>query len=169
MYKGQMYTVTFDEKPTQKEAMQAMAEKLDSNDSICNTPITFQTACDEFFKIKGNVLSPSTQNSYMSILRNLSDEFKNLRLSDIKQTDIQKEINNYSVSRSPKTTANANGFIISVLGTFRPNTVFHITLPQKEKKEPYIPTSEGSLNNFREGCQTKYYIHYYWPARTPAK
>ena len=99
MYKGQMYTVTFDEKPTQKEAMQAMAEKLDSNGSICNTPTTFQTACDEFFKIKGNVLSPSTQNSYMSILRNLSDEFKNLRLSDIKQTDIQKEINNYSVSR----------------------------------------------------------------------
>ena len=29
MYKGQMYTVVFDEKPTQKEAMQAMAAELD--------------------------------------------------------------------------------------------------------------------------------------------
>lgn len=30
MYKGQMYTVVFDEKPTQKEALQAISEKLDS-------------------------------------------------------------------------------------------------------------------------------------------
>lgn len=29
MYKGQMYAVVFDEKPTQKEAMQAMAAELD--------------------------------------------------------------------------------------------------------------------------------------------
>ena len=28
MYKGQMYTVSFDHKPTQKEAMLAMAEEL---------------------------------------------------------------------------------------------------------------------------------------------
>lgn len=158
MYNGQMYTVVFDEKPTQKEAMQAMTEKLNNSDSVCRTPTTFQTACDEFFKIKGNVLSPSTQNSYMSILRNLSDEFKNMRLSDIKQIDIQKEINNYSASRSPKTTANANGFILSVLGTFRPNTIFHITLPQKEKKETYIPTSEEVKLVLEKASTTKYYI-----------
>ena len=29
MYKGQMYTVAFDHKPTQKEAMQTMAAELD--------------------------------------------------------------------------------------------------------------------------------------------
>ena len=29
MYKGQMYTVVFNEKPTQKEAMQAMAAEPD--------------------------------------------------------------------------------------------------------------------------------------------
>lgn len=29
MYKGQMYTVTFDYNPTQKEAIQAMAAELD--------------------------------------------------------------------------------------------------------------------------------------------
>ena len=37
MYKGQMYTVVFDEKPTQKEALQAMSEKLDSVPS--NQPV----------------------------------------------------------------------------------------------------------------------------------
>jgi len=29
MYKGQTYAITFDHKPTQKEALQAMAEELD--------------------------------------------------------------------------------------------------------------------------------------------
>lgn len=158
MYKGKMYSVVFDEKPTQKEAIQAMAEKLNSIVLPAHTPITFQSACDEFFRIKGNVLSPSTKNGYMSILRNLSDEFKGLRLSDIKQTDIQKEINNYSASRSPKTTSNANGFILSVISTFRPDVTFHITLPQKEKKEPYIPTSEEVKLILQKSAGTKYYI-----------
>ena len=94
----------------------------------------------------------------MSIFRNLSDEFKSLRLSDIKQTDIQKEINDYSVSRSPKTTANANGFILSVMETFRPDAVFHITLPQKEKKEPYIPTRGEVKLILEKATGTKYYI-----------
>ncbi len=158
MYKGQMYTVVFDEKPTQKEALQAISEKLDSVPPASTIPTTFQSACDEFFRIKGNVLSPSTKNGYMSIFRNLSDEFKSLRLSDIKQTDIQKEINDYSVSRSPKTTANANGFILSVMETFRPDAVFHITLPQKEKKEPYIPTSGEVKLILEKATGTKYYI-----------
>jgi len=56
MYKGQMYTVVFDEKPTQKEALRAISEKLDSVPPASTIPTTFQSACDEFFRIKGNVL-----------------------------------------------------------------------------------------------------------------
>lgn len=158
MYKGKMYTVIFDYKPTQKEALKALAEKMDSNASTLQSPITFKTACDEFFRIKSNILSPSTKNGYMSILKNLSDEFKSLRLSDIEQSDIQKEINDYSSTRSPKTTANANGFILSVIGTFRPDVTFNITLPQKVKKEPYIPTDEEVKAILNKAKGTKYEI-----------
>ena len=41
-----------------------------------------------FSESKVKMFSPFTKNSYMSIFRNLSNEFKSLRLSDIKQTDI---------------------------------------------------------------------------------
>ena len=157
MYKGQTYSAVFDYKPTQKEALQALSDAMDSV-SVPSSPMTFNRACDEFFKIKGNVLSPSTKNGYMSILRNLSDEFKELRLSDIEQSDVQKEINSYASSRSPKSTANANGFILSVIGAFRPNASFNITLPQREKKEPYIPTNEEVRLILEKSEGTKYHV-----------
>ena len=49
-------------------------------------------------------------------------------------------------------------FLVPPLGTFRPHTVFHITLPQKEKKEPYIPTSEEVKLILKKAAKTKYYI-----------
>lgn len=44
MYKGKMYTVIFDYKPTQKEAMQAMAEELDKVSSTKGERLTFEKA-----------------------------------------------------------------------------------------------------------------------------
>lgn len=51
MYKGQMYTVVFDEKPTQKEAMQAMAAELDKIKSK-KYHLTFAEAAQQYTEIK---------------------------------------------------------------------------------------------------------------------
>ena len=141
MYKGKTYTIITDYKPSQKEAMQLMAAELDRVQTK-KVYMTFETAALEYMEIKGNVLSPSTIKAYMSCLRNVSESFKALRVSQIGQEDVQKEINKYSVGRSPKTVRNQHGFISAVLDMYRPDLTLKTTLPQKIKHNDYIPTSE---------------------------
>ena len=126
MYKGQMYTVTFDTKPTQKEAVQAMAAELDKVQKK-RTSMTFQDAAEDYIASKRNVLSPSTIRGYKSCMGSLSKKLTEENVYDITALDIQSEINHL-------------GFISAVLGVFYPNLKLCTSLPQKVKNEPYIPS-----------------------------
>ena len=117
MYKGQMYTVTFDHKPTQKEAMQAIAKELDKVQQKYKS-MTFKTAGEEYIESKRNVLSPSTLRLYKVTINNISDKFKSMNIYDIAMVDIQAEVNRLAKEHSPKTVRNYHGFISAVLGTF---------------------------------------------------
>ena len=141
MYKGQMYTVVFNEKPTQKEAMQAMAAEPDKIKSK-KYHLTFTEAAQQYTETKEHVLSPKTVKEYLEIPSRLTDDFTNKPIYDITQIDIQKEINILAKTLAPKTIRNYHGFISSVLGMFRPEMNISTTLPQKIKNEPYIPTDE---------------------------
>ena len=55
---------------------------------------------------------------------------------------MQKEINDYTVGHSPKSTANLHGFISAILGIYRPNLILHTTLPQKVKYEAVTPSED---------------------------
>ena len=158
MYQGQSYTVTFDHKPSQKEVMQAIASEMDKIQTDSKTRMTFATAAEKYIASKSNVLSPSTIGGYHSIIRNLSDKFKGFYVNDITGIHIQKEINDYSVGRSPKTVRNAHGFISAVLGTFCPNTVISTTLPQKVKTQEYIPSDEDVKRILAKAKGTNYEI-----------
>jgi integrase len=99
-------------------------------------------ASERYISEKSNILSPSTIKGYESVLRSLSERFRNNNISDITSLEVQSEINTYAKTHSPKSTRNVHGFISSVLGMFCPNTVLNTTLPQKEVKKPYIPSDE---------------------------
>jgi integrase len=150
MYKGVPYSVVVDHKPTQKEAIQLMAEAMekDKTDGVAgnsgknNNKMDFQAAAEKFLETNSNVFSPSTIPNYRSILRNLSDDFKALCVKDITGVDVQEEINKYSVGRAPKTVRNAHGFILSVLGMFQPDLNISTNLPKKRKTKYYIPSDE---------------------------
>ena len=68
MYKGQMYTVSFDHKPTQKEAMLEMAKELEKVQEKHNR-MDFNSAANEYIESKRNVLSPSTIRGYYTIMQ----------------------------------------------------------------------------------------------------
>lgn len=157
MYKGQMYTVTFDYKPTQKEAMQAMVKELDRVQQK-NKKMTFGAAGEEYIKAKKNVLSPTTIKGYNSAMKTISGAFRDLNIHDITALDIQAEINRLSESRSPKTVRNYHGFISAVLGTFCPSLKIYTTLPQKVKSEPYIPSDEDVRKILESAKGTEYEI-----------
>lgn len=141
MYKGKTYAVTFDGKPTQKEAMLAMAKKLEEIKEN-RRPMTFGEAVAGYADMKKNVLSPRTVKEYIEIGNRLPEWFKKITLSDIEQIDINRLINELSKDKSPKTVRNYHGFVSAVLGTYRPGMKICTKLPQKVKNEPYIPSRE---------------------------
>lgn len=157
MYKGKMYSVVTDYKPTQKEAIQLMSEELDKVRGG-NSDKKFKDAAEEYLNMKSNVLSPSTINGYRSLLRQYSDKFMDANILDMKHGDIQTEINSLANGRSPKTVRNLHGFISSVLGVFRPELKIYTTLPQKVKNEPYIPSDEDVEKVLKYANGTKYEI-----------
>jgi integrase len=157
MYNGQTYTVLFEHKPTQKEAMQAMAAELDRVQEKRRS-MTFQAAAEQYIESKRNVLSPSTVRGYYGVIRLFPKEFLEKNLSDITALDVQAEINRMAGRCSPKTVRNHHGFISAVLGTFRPNLVLNTTLPPKIKNEPYIPSDEDIRRILAYAKGTEYEI-----------
>lgn len=141
MYKGKMYTVSFDHKPTQKEAMTAMTDELNKV-RTAHTQMTFQRAAESYVDMKRNVLSPRTIKEYSENVNRFPEWFRKLPVSDITQIEVNRLVNEISVGRSPKTVRNYHGFLTAVLGTFYPNLKISTTLPQKVKSEPYTPSQE---------------------------
>ena len=156
-YKGQVYTVVFDGKPTQKEAMQAMAKELDKVQGK-QTSLTFRAAANEYIGTKRNILSPTTIRGYNSALKTISTKFQDIKIHDITALDIQVEINQLAKDHSPKTVRNYHGFISAVLGTFCPNLRISTTLPQKVKNEPYIPSDDDVRRILEYAKGTEYEI-----------
>lgn len=157
-YKGKTYTVTTDYKPTQKEALRLMADELERIQTR-KTRRSFEAAALDYMDIKKNVLSPSTLKGYAQILNQISDHFKAMRLSDIEQDDVQREINAFSPTHSPKTVRNYHGFISAVLALYRPDMVLKTTLPQKIKRdEDYIPTFDDVSRVIEALSGTEYEI-----------
>ncbi len=157
MYKGQMYTVAFDHKPTQKEAMQAMAAELDKVQEK-HKSMDFRAAAGEYIESKRNVLSPTTIRGYNSAMKTISKKFQDINVHDITALDIQTEVNRLTKEHSPKTVRNYHGFISAVLGTFCPNLKINTTLPQKLKNEPYIPSDEDIKRILECAKDTEYEI-----------
>ena len=151
---GKRVPVMFDHKPTQAEILRALSGIADT------TPVkgSFQTCAVSYMGSKSNVISPSTMRGYESILRNIPDNFKRRKVSQITQADIQAVINDYASGHSPKSTRNAHGFIVAVLKQFRPQMYINTTLPQTIPNEGYIPT-ENDIKQILEASKgTRYHI-----------
>lgn len=159
-YKGKLYMVSVDYKPTHKDAQRLIDEKINQNDFSPKTGMTMKSASNAYIALKNNILSPSSIRGYRSIMKNLSEEFMNTKLSDIAPWDVQKEINDYSVSHSPKSTRNAHGFISAVLRTYKPSMTLNTALPQKVKYEPYTPSEDEVKRILDEVKGTDYEIAY---------
>lgn len=157
MYKGETYSLVFDHKPTQKEALQAMSAELDKVKTKYDR-LTFQGAAKEYVEMKRNVLSPKTIKEYIGMAERLPEWFRNLPLADITQVDINRVVNELSKNKSPKTVRNAHGLISAILGTFRPELKIYTKLPQKVKSEPYTPSQEDVRAILESAKGTEYEV-----------
>lgn len=140
-FNGKRITVVVPYKPTQKEAMQLIAEKCnDTHDK--HKRMSFADGCRQYASDKENILSPRTIREYLLYINRLPKWFTSKDIYLIDQLDVQRCINELAQDKAPKTVYTLHGFISAVLKHFRPNTILNTTLPQKRKIEPNIPIED---------------------------
>lgn len=140
---GKTIRITFDHKPTENEITLALVKKAkDIPVTSKSVKKSFAMCCESYISSKSQVLSPSTIKAYRSIINAISPDLMAMSIDDIEQLNVQQEVNRYAENHTPKTTNNFSSFILTVISMFKPDTVMRISLPQKIKKEPYIPTDD---------------------------
>ncbi|WP_394526481.1 site-specific integrase [Lacrimispora sp. JR3] len=106
-----------------------------------NTGMTLQEALDQYCILKSNVLSPSTLREYKRMIKSYYTSLISLKITKISTVQIQRWINNFSDSHSPKTTRNAFGLLSSTLTMFKcTNVLTDITMPQTIVPNLYTPS-----------------------------
>lgn len=158
LYQGTRYTISVDHCPTKREAQELINKRIHEGQVSTDATDTFNTAAERYMELKSNILSPSTINGYKTLLRGLSDRFKATKLTNIDGIVVQKEINDYSATHSPKSTRNAHGFISAVLGVYKPNLTLRTSLPQKAKFEPKTPSEEDIKKIIEASAGSRYEV-----------
>lgn len=158
MHNGIRYRISLDYKPSKKEAEMLISEKIGTSSPTGSRQDTFEKSAEKYIIIKSNVLSPSTIRGYRTIIKSLSESFKHTKTCEVSQELIQKEINDYSVEHSAKSTINLHGFISAVLGVYNPSMKISTTLPQKRKYEAVTPSEEDIKTILNDVAGTKYEV-----------
>ncbi len=128
--------------PTKKEAeMQAALLLMEKEKAQNDTSL--EVACHAYIESKRHVLSPSTESEYEKMISRSFSSILHYRLDDITLKVIQSWVNKRAAKCSRKTIENELHFLGSVL---KQNGIYihseQLTLPQKKKIEPHMPSAE---------------------------
>lgn len=160
MYKGHLYRKTLPFKPTQKEAVVIMAELLEEKDEKKDAA-TVGVFLDKYLdscRSRSKSLSPATIRGYGSIVRNISEGFKELRFFDVSEEDVKKELKKYEKTHSVKSTKNLKGFLNMVFAEYRPKFSFSYSFKTEEPRAEYEPTTEDIKRILEEVSGTEYEV-----------
>ena len=103
--------------------------------------------------------SPNVVKLYHDYINSVLPKwFLDIKMNEITQVQIQTVINDYSKDHKPKTVRNLHGFISAVIKMYRPNMTIHTTLPQRQKYEPYIPSTNEVKMILDMSVGTQYHI-----------
>lgn len=129
--------------PTKTEVEKKAARFADEQkDSKRITNLLVKDAISRYITAKAAVLSPSTVRGYKGMQKLYYDEIGQKKVFSLTTEDMQLWISELTMKVSPKTVANAYGLLSSSVALFRPDAVFRVTLPTKQKKRPVSPSDE---------------------------
>ena len=131
---------------TKKEAeFKATQFALNHKDDTDISNIKFKDAMKNYNSLKESILSPYSITSYITIKNCLEKDFAwfcDMPISEIKQKDVQKVINEMSKKLSPKTVRSRHGYIASVLSENGYDKTLKTQLPQKKRPDNHVPTED---------------------------
>lgn len=111
--------------------------------------IKVKDAMEQFIKDRSKVLSPSTITNYKRLIP-LFDSLADICVDDIKTSDIQALVNEWSISVRAKTIKNRVSFLLSSLDYVECDKKFRIRYPKSDSKEiksPDLDDVQMLLNN----------------------
>ena len=158
MCNGKSISLVFDHEPKESEILSAISDKMAQAEAASTCNLTFAQAAEKYVDMKKNVLSPTTVREYVNTSNRLSVWFTGMKISDITQISINKQVNELAAILSPKTVRNYHGFISAVLGTFKPEMNISTTLPQKRKSEAYTPSQDDVKRILEAVKGTEFYV-----------
>ena len=127
-----------------REAEKMAAEFALDKERRSRTDYTVQEALKSYFASKTNILSPTTQRGYKTLIRNAYDDILLLKTKKLTQDTIQNWANKYALDHAPKTVSNAHGLLSAALRVYEPSLKLSTTLPEKQRVKRYIP-SDGDI------------------------
>lgn len=113
---------------------------------------------DRYINSQSNLLSPSTIVGYKKIRRTAFQEIVDVRIGLLTKEKYQRAINEYSKGRKPKTVVSAHSLFNKVMKENNITIGENIRLPQKQKKEVKIPTTEEIVNLLINTKGTRLYV-----------
>ncbi|MBQ0113321.1 MAG: tyrosine-type recombinase/integrase [Bacteroidales bacterium] len=138
---GKRKSFTFDHRPTKKEIDDTIYNAR-NKDSKNVQEMTFRSAAELYNSSKENVISPATLKSYSTYPDRFPKWFVDMKICDIKQSHLNRLVNELSKGRAPKTVQNYHGYVHSVMKIYAPETTVHTNLPKNTKKDFYIPDAD---------------------------
>lgn len=141
MVKGRRIDVIEDDPAVAHAKALAIKEGLVEEEKP-GSSMTVGEAIDKYIESKDAVLSPSTVREYKRARKNDLPGLVDVRLSELTQEMVQREINRIAKTKSPKSVRNAHGLLSAALKAYKPEMVLRTTMPQREKPEIKIPTME---------------------------
>lgn len=136
--------------PTKKQAEYMATEYMMKNKQLqnLNSKITVGEAIDKYIGLKENILSPTTIGKYKCIRRNDLQGLMNIKLEQLTQEDVQREVNLECRRISAKSISSAHGLLSASLAIFYPDFRLHTTLPRIQKKIKQLPEPEEIIKVF---------------------
>lgn len=154
---GKRYSVTFNHKPTQKEILTALAEKMDQIEPDLTIKGSVEDYALKLIDLKRKQgKSTTTLNSYNSIVKNTPEKFLTAHLGAIKDKDCKELVREYSSNHSAKSTRNLWSFYHSVIREYRPEYTPHVELPTVEKTVEYEPSTKDIQRVIEESVGSAY-------------
>ena len=110
--------------------------------------MTVGEAIDKYIDERNNVLAPKTIREYKGYRRLYAQGLMDIKLKDLTESDVQKEINREARRLSSKSIRNVWALINASIKAAVPEMRFSPHLPAKEKTEFQIPTQAQLLKLF---------------------
>lgn len=141
--------------PTESEANLLAARRkyeLERGISHDRTPeeMTVEEAIEKYIADRDEVLSPYTIKVNHEYLRQHLNGIKEIKIKNLTNAMVQREINAEAKNLAPKTVLNIYSLFAAAIKSAVPDKRFDVKLPQRQKREMKIPTNEELMLIFRE-------------------